>query len=84
MWSGPVPVERHWDGPKRRWLAQYAWPVGDRTLVMWADRPEEWRPLNHSCDPNTWFAEGCGLDVVARRDIADWGAARRGGALPPL
>eukprot|EP00667_Euglena_gracilis_P006492 EG_transcript_6549 len=63
-------VERHWDGPKRRWLAQYAWPVGDRTLVMWADRPEEWRPLNHSCDPNTWFAEGCGLDVVARRDIA--------------
>jgi len=26
-----------------------------------SDRVEDWRPLNHSCDPNAWFAEGGGL-----------------------
>ena len=34
---------------------------------MWSKRPEDWKPINHSCDPNAWLA---GLDVVARRGIA--------------
>jgi len=63
-------VHRHWSDQKRTWFAQYAWPLSDGIYVMWADKPEDWRPLNHSCDPNTWFAEGGSLDVVARRDIA--------------
>jgi D-alanine-D-alanine ligase len=33
---------------------------------MWSDDPEQWKPLNHSCDPNTWLT---GLDLVARRTI---------------
>ena len=35
--------------------------------VLWSADPEDWRPINHSCDPNTWLD---GLDVVARRPIA--------------
>ena len=34
---------------------------------MWSDDPEDWRPINHSCDPTAWLD---GLDVVARRPIA--------------
>jgi D-alanine-D-alanine ligase len=33
---------------------------------MWSHDPEEWRPINHACDPNTWLE---GLDIVARRAI---------------
>lgn len=39
--------------------------IGD-TYVMWSERPTDWRPINHSCDPNTWLV---GLDMQARRDI---------------
>jgi D-alanine-D-alanine ligase len=59
-------VERRWSGYRRRWFDQYAWPVTTDTHVIWSADPEEWRPINHSCDPNTWLD---GLDVVARRDI---------------
>jgi D-alanine-D-alanine ligase len=59
-------AERTFDAVHRRWLAEYAWPVGDGVLAMWSDRPEDWRPLNHSCDPNCWLD---GLDVVARRPL---------------
>jgi len=34
---------------------------------MWSNKPSEWRPMNHSCDPNLWFI---GLDMVARRAIS--------------
>jgi D-alanine-D-alanine ligase len=60
-------VERHWDEARRRWFRQYAWPLGDETFVLWDESPEDWRPVDHSCDPNAWLS---GLDVVARRDIA--------------
>lgn len=60
-------AERHWSGHRRRWFDQYAWPVSDDIHVMWSDDPAAWRPINHSCDPNTWLT---GLDVVARREIA--------------
>ncbi len=60
-------VERNWRGLKRPWFDQYAWPVTDEVYGQWSDNPEEWRPLNHACDPNTWLD---GLNLVARRDIA--------------
>ena len=59
-------VERHWHGLKRQWFAQYAWPVSDGVFQRWSVDPDEWRPINHSCDPNTWLV---GLDLVARRPI---------------
>jgi SET domain len=35
-------------------------------LVSWSADPEQWAPINHSCDPNAWLE---GLDLVARRPI---------------
>lgn len=65
-------VERTWDERRRRWFREYAWPLTDEVFVMWHDDPAQWRPIDHSCDPNTWLS---GLDLVARRAI------RRGEAL---
>lgn len=59
-------VEKTWSAPLKRWFAQYAYPITDEVFVMWDDRPEEWKPLNHSCDPNAWLE---GLNLVARRQI---------------
>jgi hypothetical protein len=39
----------------------------EEVWVTWSRDPEEWRPINHSCEPNAWLD---GLDVVARFDIA--------------
>lgn len=35
------------------------------SYVMWSDKPTDWKPLNHSCDPNTWFV---GLNQVKRKE----------------
>ncbi len=59
-------VERHWKGLKSKWFERYAWPMTAEMHVLWSENPEDWRPINHSCDPNTWLD---GLDLVARRDI---------------
>lgn len=56
-WSNPV---------KKEWFQKSASPISDDVWVIWGEKPEEWRPINHSCDPNSWFA---GLNIVARRDI---------------
>jgi D-alanine-D-alanine ligase len=60
-------VERHWRGLRRHWFEPYAWPITADLYIAWSDNPDDWRPINHSCDPNTWLE---GLDLVARRDIA--------------
>ena len=57
---------QHWSDQKKEWFHQYAYPITDEVYVMWSDDPEQWKPLNHSCDPNTWLT---GLDLVARRTI---------------
>jgi D-alanine-D-alanine ligase-like ATP-grasp enzyme len=59
-------VERNWNGIRLDWFRRYAWPLTDEVWVAWSRDPEEWRPINHSCDPNAWLD---GLDVVARREI---------------
>ncbi|MFN7934475.1 MAG: SET domain-containing protein-lysine N-methyltransferase [Bryobacteraceae bacterium] len=61
-------AERHWTGHRRRWFDQYAWPLTHDIHVSWSDNPANWRPINHSCDPNTWLD---GLDVIARRPIPE-------------
>jgi len=60
-------VDRCFTPQTKRWFAQYAWPLTDEVFVIWSDRPEEWKPINHACDPNAWLD---GLDLVARRPIA--------------
>jgi D-alanine-D-alanine ligase-like ATP-grasp enzyme len=59
-------AERTWKGTKRDWFNRYAWPLGHQTLAVWSENPEEWRPINHSCDPNTWLM---GLDLIARKSV---------------
>jgi D-alanine-D-alanine ligase len=48
----------------------YCWPLSDNLFAMWQADPDQWQPLNHSCDPNAWFATEGRLNVVARRPIA--------------
>lgn len=59
-------VQQNWRGMKRQWFEKYAWPLSENVFQLWSDNPENWRPINHSCDPNLWLE---GLDLVARRDI---------------
>jgi D-alanine-D-alanine ligase-like ATP-grasp enzyme len=47
----------------------YCWPVSDELFAMWSSDPSEWKPINHSCDPNAWNEKGNGLNVVARKAI---------------
>jgi len=61
-------VRRAWSPTERDLFRSYAWPLTDGVHAIWSDDPEQWRPLNHSCDPNTWL---CGLDLVTRRPVAD-------------
>jgi len=60
-------VQREWTDPLRRsWFDKYAYPLTDEMYVLWSENPNDWSPLNHSCDPNGWL---CGMDLVARREI---------------
>jgi D-alanine-D-alanine ligase-like ATP-grasp enzyme len=59
-------VEERWRGILKEWYAAYAYPVSENVSAVWSENPEEWRPINHSCDPNTWLD---GLDLVARKPI---------------
>lgn len=61
-------LEREWSGRRRELMARYGWPVAPDLLATWSPDPEEWRPINHSCEPNSWFD---GLDIVARFDLAE-------------
>jgi D-alanine-D-alanine ligase len=61
-----VHVAQHWSAQERTVFGQYAWPMNTRVSVVWSDKPNQWKPQNHSCDPNTWLT---GLNQVARRDI---------------
>lgn len=59
-------VMNNWSEEKRKWFRQYAWPVSEEIYVMWSPDPEEWTPINHSCEPNAWLT---GLNVTARKPI---------------
>jgi len=55
-----------WPAKDIETFRRYAYPVSDQVRILWDERPEDWAPQNHSCDPNTAYR---GLDVVALRDI---------------
>lgn len=59
-------VERNWSKGDKKLFRMYAYPLGPGVSAMWSDKPEDWKPINHSCDPNTWLV---GLDTVVRRPI---------------
>jgi D-alanine-D-alanine ligase-like ATP-grasp enzyme len=56
-------VEAAWGPTERDWFLRYAWPLTDEVWVIWDRDPENWRPVNHSCEPTAWLS---GLDVEAR------------------
>ncbi len=56
-----------WSAQKADWFGRYAWPLTDEVYVMWSANPDQWTPIDHSCDPNGWLE---GLDLVARRAIS--------------
>ncbi len=59
-------VKQHWTAMQQQWFSQYAYPLTDEIFVSWSQEPEQWKPINHSCDPNAWLD---GLNLVARRRI---------------
>jgi D-alanine-D-alanine ligase len=60
-------VEARWNGDRLEWFRRYAWPLTDELWVVWSCDAEDWKPVNHSCDPTAWLE---GLDVAARRPLA--------------
>jgi D-alanine-D-alanine ligase len=60
-------ILEHWNAAQQALFARYAYPVTDEIYAMWSNDPEQWKPINHSCDPNAWLD---GLNLTARRCIA--------------
>ncbi|HWU08611.1 MAG TPA: SET domain-containing protein-lysine N-methyltransferase [Streptomyces sp.] len=61
-------IQRTWDPYWQRMFRDFAYPLGPDVYALWDPDPLKWRPLNHSCDPNTWLD---GLTLIARRPIAE-------------
>ena len=59
-------VRQNWNAEQQRWFSEYAYPLSEEIFVSWSQDPEHWKPINHSCDPNSWLE---GLNLVARRRI---------------
>jgi len=59
-------VEACWSDAERERFRTHAWPLTDETWVVWGRNPDDWMPIDHSCDPNAWLQ---GLNLVARRSI---------------
>lgn len=59
-------AEKHWDTLHRAWFERYAWPLTDEVWVIWGNDPEEWKPINHGCEPTAWLER---LDLVARSEL---------------
>jgi len=49
-------------------VLRYAYKISGDIYRTWSRNSEEWRPINHSCDPNVWLD---GLATVARRPISE-------------
>lgn len=59
-------VAKTFSDKNKYFFDHFAWPLGDEIFATWEAKPTKWRPINHSCDPNTWLHN---LDVIARRPI---------------
>lgn len=60
-------VDQTWSAQDQEMFRHYAYPLTDDLFVLWDRDPAQWKPINHSCDPNAWVT---GLDLYARRAIA--------------
>ena len=60
-------VAKSWSDQDAAWFPSYAWPLTDEVYVIWERDPEDWKPINHSCEPSAWLS---GLDLVARRELS--------------
>ena len=71
-WEGsPTGENAASDEKMRTWenFAAYCWPLNDNLFAMWQPNPDDWKPINHSCDPNVWNEFENGLNLVARYPI---------------
>jgi D-alanine-D-alanine ligase len=59
-------VEANWTDERLEWFRRHAWPLTDELWVVWSRDAEDWKPINHACDPTAWLQ---GLDVVARSPL---------------
>jgi hypothetical protein len=59
-------VETNWTPEQIEEFRHYAYPISDEVYILWDQKPQNWAPQNHSCDPNTIYD---GLNLVALRDI---------------
>lgn len=59
-------VDKHWSKEQQDVFKRYAYPISSEVFILWSDKPEDWAPQNHSCNPNTAFD---GLNLVAQREI---------------
>jgi len=60
-------VDKEWDQRFKQFFTDFCWPISEELWVMWDVEPDSWKPINHSCDPNSWID---GLDLVARKPIS--------------
>lgn len=60
-------IARRFDTDRQRRIEHHGVPLSDDLVALWGERPGQWLPIQHSCDPNAWYE---GLDLVARRSIA--------------
>jgi hypothetical protein len=59
-------VETNWTPEQIEEFRHYAYPVSDEVYILWDQKPQNWAPQNHSCDPNTVYD---GLNLIALRNI---------------
>lgn len=64
-------VEANWDSQMKEWFQSSAWPLSpdQHVYAIWDIDPNNWRPFNHSCDPNMAHADGRSLNIIACRDV---------------
>lgn len=64
-------VENTWRFDDQEVFSRYAWPIASDAHVyaIWDEDPRQWRPINHSCDPNLIFGANHSLNVIASRAI---------------
>lgn len=59
-------VKKHWSAEEQDTFSRYAYPLSSEVFILWGEKPEDWAPHNHSCEPNTGYE---GLDCVALHAI---------------
>jgi len=61
-------ADKNFKGLLYDWWINYAYPVSEELYAIWSDNPEDWKPINHSCNPSMWYEEG-EMNLVAARDL---------------